>query len=327
MKDLATVFGGSGFLGRHVVRALAKEGRRVRVAVRRPALAYRLPLLGDVGQIEIVQANLRDEESVARAVEGAEVCVNCVGILFETGRQKFEGLHAEGARRVAQVSAASGVGRLVHVSAIGADANSPSAYARTKAAGEAAVRAAFPVATVLRPSVVFGPEDDFFNRFGEMATWAPALPLIGGGRTRFQPVFVSDVARAVSAALARDEAAGRIYELGGPTVYSFEALMRLMLAVIDRKRALVTVPFGLARFLGKLGEMTARTGLVTPPLTADQVELLRNDNVVSNEALGLTDLGVAPSAAEPILPTYLYRFRRRGQYAEELRAAVASGVV
>lgn len=327
MKDLATVFGGSGFLGRHVVRALAREGRRVRVAVRRPALAYRLPMLGDVGQIEIVQANLRDEGSVARALDGAEVCVNCVGILFETGRQKFEDLHVEGAGRVAQTSAALGVARLVHISAIGADASSSSAYARTKAGGEATVRAAFPGATILRSSVVFGPEDDFFNRFAEMATRAPALPLVGGGHTRFQPVFVSDVARAVSAALARDEAAGQAYELGGPTIYSFEELMRLMLAVIDRKRALVSVPFGLASFLGRLGEVMARTGLVTPPLTADQVELLRVDNVVSSDVFGLADLGVAPSAAEPILPTYLYRFRRRGQYAEELRAAVSSGVV
>ncbi len=327
MKDLATVLGGSGFLGRHVVRALARKGHRVRVAVRRPALAYRLPMLGDVGQIEIVQANLRDEDSVARALDGAEVCVNCVGILFETGRQSFEDLHVEGARRVAQVCTTSEVGRLVHVSAIGVNADSPSAYARTKAAGEAAVRAAYPAATLVRPSVVFGPEDDFFNRFAEMATRAPALPLIGGGHTRFQPVFVSDVAQAVSAALARDDAAGQTYEVGGPTVYSFEDLMRLMLAVIDRKRALVTVSFGLAGFLGKLGEMVARTGLVTPPLTADQVELLRADNVVSNGALGLTDLGVTPSPIEPILPTYLYRFRRRGQYAEELRAAVAAGVV
>ncbi|HEY1414678.1 MAG TPA: complex I NDUFA9 subunit family protein [Caulobacteraceae bacterium] len=325
MKDLATVFGGSGFLGRHIVRALTREGYRVRVAVRRPALAYRLRLLGDVGQIEIVQANLRDEESVARALDGAEVCVNCVGILFETGRQSFEDLHVDGARRVAEVSAASEVGRLVHISAIGADADSPSAYARTKAAGEAAVRAAYPAASLLRPSVVFGPEDDFFNRFAEMATWAPALPLVGGGHTQFQPVFVSDVAQAVTAALATS--GGQTYELGGPTVYSFEGLMRLMLAVIDRKRALVSISFGLASFLGKLGEMMARTGIVTPPLTADQVELLRADNVVSNGALGLVSLGVAPSAAEPILPTYLYRFRRRGQYAEGLRAAVSSGVV
>ncbi|HWD68050.1 MAG TPA: complex I NDUFA9 subunit family protein [Caulobacteraceae bacterium] len=327
MKDLATVFGGSGFLGRHVVGALAREGHRVRVAVRRPALAYRLPMMGDVGQIEIVQANLRDEDSIARALDEAEVCVNCVGILFETGRQKFEDLHVEGAKRVAQVCAASGVGNLIHVSAIGANADSPSAYARTKALGEAAVRAAYPASTLVRPSVVFGPEDDFFNRFAEMATWAPALPLVGGGNTLFQPVFVSDVAQAVSAALATAEAAGQTYELGGPTVYSFEDLMRLMLSVIDRKRALVSVSFGLAGFLGKLGEMMARTGLVVPPLTADQVELLRADNVVSNGSLGLTDLGVTPSAIEPILPTYLYRFRRRGQYAEELRAAVATGAV
>lgn len=325
MQGLATVFGGSGFVGRHVVRALARSGHRVRIAVRRPALAYSLPLLGAVGQIEIVQANLRDADSIARALDGAQSCFNCVGILYQSGRQTFESVHVEGAGRVAEGAQAEGVTRLVHVSAIGAASDSASAYARTKAAGEAAVRAAYPAAILIRPSVVFGPEDDFFNRFAALATQAPVMPLIGGGRTRFQPVYVGDVAQAAASAL--DRAGGQTYELGGPTVYSFEALMRLTLGVIDRKKPLLSISFGAARFLGGFGDILARTGLIAPPLTTDQVELLRADNVVAADALGLADLGVAATAVEAIVPTYLYRFRRGGQYAEGVLAGLPSGVI
>jgi NADH dehydrogenase len=325
MKGLATVFGGSGFVGGQVVRALARRGHRVRVAVRRPGSAYRLPMLGDVGQIEIVQANIRDDESVARALDGAEACVNAVAVLHESGRQTFEALHVEGAGRVARAAAAAGVSRFVQVSAIGADGASASAYARTKAAGEAAVRAALPGAAVIRPSVVFGPEDAFFNRFAAMATRSPVLPLIGGGQTRFQPVFVGDVAAAVAAALGDPAAMGATYELGGPGIYTFEVLMRLMLDAIDRRPSLVTIPFETAKILGRVGDFIGRAGLIAPPLTTDQVEMLRVDNVVTPGAPGLADLGVAATALEPIIPTYLYRYRKGGQYAETLQAAVLQG--
>jgi len=325
MKGLATVFGGSGFVGGQVVRALARRGHRVRVAVRRPGSAYRLPMLGDVGQIEIVQANIRDDESVARALDGAEACVNAVAVLHESGRQTFEALHVEGAGRVARAAAAAGVSRFVQVSAIGADGASASAYARTKAAGEAAVRAALPGAAVIRPSVVFGPEDAFFNRFAAMATRSPVLPLIGGGQTRFQPVFVGDVAAAVAAALGDPAAMGATYELGGPGIYTFEVLMRLMLDAIDRRPSLVTIPFETAKILGRVGDFIGRAGLIAPPLTTDQLEMLRVDNVVAPGAPGLADLGVAATALEPIIPTYLYRYRKGGQYAETLQAAVLQG--
>ena len=322
MQGLVTVFGGSGFVGSQIVRQLARRGQRVRVAVRRPGLAYRLRLLGDVGQIEIVQANIRDEESVTRALHGAQAGVFSVGVLWQHGRQTFEALQAEGAERVAKAAAAAGIARFVHVSAIGADAASPSAYARTKAAGEAAVRQALPDAVIVRPSVVFGPEDDFFNRFGAMAARAPLLPLIGGGKTRLQPVFVADVAAAVATALEDSTAAGQTFELGGPAVYSFEDLMQLVLQVTGRKRALVALPIGLANVLGSVGDMIGSLGLIAPPITSDQVKLLEVDNVVAPGARGLADLGVTPTAVEAIIPTYLYRFRKGGQYAEALAAAV-----
>ncbi|HEV7159421.1 MAG TPA: complex I NDUFA9 subunit family protein [Caulobacteraceae bacterium] len=323
MQGLTTVFGGSGFIGGQIVRALARRGHRLRVAVRRPGRAYRLPMMGDVGQIEIVQANLRDEASVARALEGAEACVNCVGILYQSGHQGFESLHVEGAGRVARVAARSGAGAMVQLSALGADAASPALYGRTKAAGEAAVRAAFPGAVILRPSVVFGPGDGFFNRFAQMAMVGPALPLIGGGATRFQPVFVGDVAAAAARALEDPAMAGKTFELGGPGVYSFTELMRLMLAVIGRKRALIRLSFGAARMIGKLGDVAARLGL-PPPLTSDQVELLRADNVVCGTLPGLAELGVTASPVEAIIPTYLWRYRKGGQYAAEEALAALS---
>jgi len=317
MQDLVTVFGGSGFVGSQIVRALAKQGLRVRVAVRQPHIAYEMRLLGDVGQIDVVQANVRNEASVRRALDGAQVCVNAVGILYETGRQKFQAVHVDGARRLAAVAKDMGVARFVQISAIGADAASSAAYARTKAQGETAVREVYPDAVVLRPSVVFGPGDGFFNRFATMATLSPALPLIGGGATLFQPVFVGDVARATACAAVDPACAGQTYELGGPSVRSFRELMELMLQVIERRRLLVPLPFAAAKALGAVAQLAALTP-IAPPLTADQVELLKSDNVVDPARPGLAALGITPTALEAILPTYLYRFRRGGQYADQM---------
>jgi uncharacterized protein YbjT (DUF2867 family) len=328
MKGLVTVFGGSGFVGSQIVRALAKRGLRIRVAVRNPGRGYRLRMLGDVGQIEIVQANLRHPVSVARALEGAEGAVNAVGVLYESGRQKFHTLHAMGVRTVAEAARARGVSRFVQVSAIGADPQSPAKYARTKAIGEAAVRDVIPSAVIVRPSVVFGQDDHFFNFFATLASRSPVLPLIGGGATRFQPVFVTDVAAAVAAALTNPDVQGATFELGGPSVMSFKALMELMLKEIQHERLLLPIPFEVAKLIGAGGDMLAAArgliGLIPPPpITSDQVEMLRVDNVVAEGALGLAELGVTPTALEPIIPTYLYRFRKGGQYADMLSPAPA----
>jgi NADH dehydrogenase len=312
LDQLITVFGGSGFLGRHVVRALAKRGYRIRVAVRRPELAGHLQPLGRVGQISPVQANLRYPASIAAAVRDSHAVINLVGILFERGRQEFEAVQAAGAEAVALAAAAHGT-KLIHVSAIGADENSTSAYARSKAKGEKLVHAAVPGATILRPSIVFGPEDDFFNKFAAIARFAPALPLIGGGTTRFQPVYVGDVAEAVARAVEGVARPGTVYELGGPEVFTFKELMEFVLATIERKRLLVPVPFFAARI--KAGFLQF---LPKPLLTPDQVELLRSDNVVSAEAVAhratLAGLGISPAAVEAIVPTYLWRFRKTGQF-------------
>jgi len=316
MQGLVTVFGGSGFVGSQVVRALAKSGYRVRVAVRQPNLAYRLRMLGDVGQIEVIQANVRNEASVARALDGAEAAVNLVGVLWESGRQQFQSLHAMGAKTVAEQAAAAGVKRLVQVSAIGADADSAAKYARTKAEGEAAVRAAFPTATIVRPSIVFGQDDKFFNKFGQMAATAPALPLVGGGATRFQPVFVGDVAAAIAKIIATPGAQGQTYELGGPAVYSFKELLQLVLTETGRARVLAPLPWPIAGLVGKLGDIQASLLPLAPPLTTDQVALLKaGDNVVAPGAKGLADLGILPTAVEAVVPSYLYRYRKGGQYA------------
>jgi uncharacterized protein YbjT (DUF2867 family) len=310
---LVTVYGGSGFIGRHVVRALARSGWRIRVAVRRPDLAYHLQPMGRVGQIHAVQANLRFPDSVTRAAEGADALVNLVGILYQSGRQTFETIQAQGAAAVAHAAAEASV-PLVHISAIGADANSRSVYARTKAAGEAAALSQVPTAIVLRPSIAFGPEDDFFNKFAAMARISPALPLIGGGKTLFQPVFVGDVAAAVSAALDGRAQPGTIYELGGPEVKTFEELLRLMLREIDRRRLLVPLPFAIARLQAFFLEW-----LPKPLLTRDQVTLLERDNVVSEAASRedrtLQGLGISPTSLDTVLPTYLVRFRKAGQFS------------
>ena len=309
MQRLATVFGGSGFIGRYVVRDLAVRGWLVRAAVRRPDEALFLKTSGALGQITPVAANIRDRASVMRAVAGAEAVINLVGILHEGGRQKFQSVQADGPRIIAEEAAKAGVRHLVHISAIGADPNSSSAYARTKAAGEAGVRQAFAGATILRPSIVFGPEDDFFNRFARMAMLSPALPLIGGGTTRFQPVYVGDVAEAAMKAIETPEAAGKVYELAGPKAYSFAELLRLMLTEIGRKRLLLPLPFPLASLMGAVMQC-----LPNPQLTADQVRLLKRDNVPSAGSAGLADLGITPTGVEAIIPTYLDRYRARSYY-------------
>lgn len=323
MQNLVTVFGGSGFVGNQAVRQLARAGWRVRVAVRNPNLGYRMRLLGDVGQIDVVQANVRDEASVRRALEGATASVNLVAVLYETGRQKFQALHVDGARAVAQAAQDLGVTRVVQMSALGAAPDAPSAYARTKAEGEAVVRQIRPDAVILRPSIVFGPEDRFFNKFAQMASFSPALPLIGGGETRFQPVFVGDVGKAIARVVTDSDAAGQTYELGGAAEFSFRQLMELMLAETGQRRLLLPVPFPVAGALGGLGQMVA--GIIPPPVTSDQVESLRADNVVSGQYPGLPELGLTPTTLEAVLPTYLYRYRKGGQYADQEARAVAGG--
>ncbi|MBI5320167.1 complex I NDUFA9 subunit family protein [Bradyrhizobium sp.] len=312
-ETLVTVFGGSGFLGRHVVRALAKREYRIRVAVRRPELAGHLQPLGRVGQIHAVQANLRYPASVQAAMRDAELAINLVGILAESGDQTFEAVQAKGAETVAQAAAEAGA-RMVHVSAIGADAHAISQYARAKAAGEQAVLSAVPSATILRPSVVFGPEDAFTNRFAALAQMSPVLPLIGGGATRLQPVYVGDVATAVADAVDGKTKAGATYELGGPEVLTMREIMQMICEITDRKRMLVPLPFGLAKFQAFFLQF-APGGL---KLTPDQVELLKTDNVVSDAArasgLTLEGLGIAADSMEAICPQYLWRFRPMGQF-------------
>ena len=311
---VVTVFGGAGFIGRYLVQRLAKAGWMIRVAARRPEEALFLKPLGDVGQIVPIAANIRNELSIRRAIEGVEAVINLVGILSERGRQSFAAVHRDGAERIARNAAQLGAARLLHMSALGADPNSPSSYARSKAEGEAAVRAAFPAATIFRPSIVFGPEDQFFNRFARMARMLPALPLIGGGRTRFQPIYVGDVADALMNALKDPGASGRIYELGGPEVYSFRELLQILLAEIGRKRRLVPIPFALASVQGAVLSL-----LPNPPLTRDQVQLLKRDNIVTGALPGLADLGIRPVALEAIIPTYLHQYRRGGWYSSARR--------
>ncbi|PRX37546.1 NADH dehydrogenase [Meinhardsimonia xiamenensis] len=315
MSRLVTVFGGSGFIGRYITERLAEDGWRIRVAVRRPNEALFTRTYGVPGQIEPVFANIRDEASVRLATRSADAVVNCVGVLTPSGANSFSAVHDEGAGRVARIAAEEGVERVVHVSALGADPQSPSLYARTKAAGEAAVLAARPDAVILRPSVVFGPEDQFFNRFAAMARMSPVIPVFGA-RTRFQPVYVEDVAAAAVNAIDNDETAG-VYELGGPEIDDFAGLMRRMLDVIERRRLILPLPFWAGAAIGGVSEaLSALTiGLLTPPVTRDQIRLLRRDNVVSETARGLIDLGVTPTPMEAVLPEYLWPYRPLGQYA------------
>lgn len=308
--NLVTIFGGSGFLGRHTVRALARAGWRIRVATRHPARGFFLRPLGTVGQIDFVKCGVADADNVAAAVMGANAVINLTGILFQKG-QTFEDVQAEGAANIAQAAAAAGVNALVHVSAIGADAQSESEYAATKAQGEQAVREAFPDAVILRPSIIFGPEDGFFNKFAGMARFLPMLPLVGGGHTRFQPVFVGDVAAAIVQALSSPSARGRTFELGGPSIYSFKELLQMILRETGRKRLLVPLPFGLASLKAAFLQL-----LPNPVLTMDQVKLLKRDNVVAPTAASLADLGITPTSVEAVIPSYLWRFRAKGEYAD-----------
>lgn len=316
IDTLVTVFGGSGFIGRHVVRALAKRDYRIRVAVRRPELAGHLQPLGRVGQIHAVQANLRYPASVEAAMRDSHAAINLVGILAEGGAQRFDAVQALGAGAVAKAAHGAGA-RMVHVSAIGANENSASRYARSKAAGEKAVLEAVPSATIVRPSVVFGPEDQFSNRFAALARMSPMLPLIGGGLTRLQPVYVGDVATAVADAVDGKTREGAAYELGGPEVLTMREIMEIILRVIERKRMLLSLPFGLA----KLQALALQFAPGALKLTPDQVELLRSDNVVSDAAaragLTLQGLGIAPDSLEAVAPQYLWRFRATGQFQKK----------
>jgi uncharacterized protein YbjT (DUF2867 family) len=316
MAKRVTVFGGSGFIGRYIVKRLAAEGWVVRIAVRDSVAAAFLKPCGNVGQIVPMHCDVRDQDSVAMAVSGSDAVINLVGILYQFGRQRFDAIHAEAAGRIARAAAAAGVKRLLHMSALGADPQSQSKYARSKAEGEAQVRAAFPGATIIRPSIVIGPEDGFFNRFARLAQMLPVLPLIGGGVTRFQPVYVGDVADAYIAALKSEASAGKTYELGGPRSYTMRELMEIMLKIIRRKKRLVTIPYGLAEMKAAVLQL-----LPVPPLTRDQVKLLESgDNVVSGSAPGFAELGLQPQGIEAILPTYLDIYRPGGRFAS-IRAA------
>jgi len=322
MSKLVTIFGGSGFVGRYIARRMAAEGWRVRVAVRRPHEAGFVRPYGAVGQVEPVFCNIRNDDSVRAVLGGADAVVNCVGVLNEVGKNTFAALQAEGAGRIARLAAEAGIDTMVHVSAIGADADSRSAYARTKAAGEAAVREHQPRAVILRPSIVFGPEDQFFNRFAGMAQLGPVLPVVGAG-TRFQPVYVDDVAAAAVKGVLGQCDPG-VYELGGPDVMTFRELMLLMLRIIRRRRLVMNMPFPMATAMGFGFDMLqkASLGLIeNKMITRDQVANLRRDNVVGDGARGLADLGIAPTAMAAVLPDYLWRFRPGGQYAELTDAA------
>lgn len=314
MSKLVTIYGGSGFVGRYITRRLAKDGWRIRVAVRRPNEAMHVKPYGAPGQVEPVLCNIRDDASVAAVMQGADAVVNCVGIMNESGKNTFGAIQADGAGRIARIAAEQGIETMVHLSAIGADADSASEYARSKAMGEANVLSYMPNAVILRPSVIFGAEDDFFNRFASMSRMGPILPIVGGD-TKFQPVYVDDVAKA--AVLAVDgKAEPGVYELGGPDVNTMRELMGQMLSVVRRRRLVMNLPFWLARIVAFFGQLISKIslGLVKAPLTGDQVKLLANDNVVSDDAKGLADLGIHPVALEAVLPDYLWRFRPTGQY-------------
>jgi len=323
-NDIVVVFGASGFVGRHAVRTLARQGRRIRAVSRRPNLANFLLPAGVVGQIQIVKGNINEDEDVARAVQGAGAVVNAVGVLWGHGEDSFDAINAEAPRRIAAAARAAGIDSLVHVSAIGADPQAQSDYAESKGAGERDLREQFPQSVILRPSLVFGPEDQFFNKFASLARVLPALPLIGGGHTRFQPVWVADVAEAILRTLTNEDARGRTYELGGPSIYTFEELLRFILNETGRRRLLVPVPYWLAsvkavglvawnavpEFFRQIFGVPSQAPLLTP----DQVKLLKTDSVVHQGARTLADLGIKPAALEQVVPDYLWRFRAKGQF-------------
>jgi uncharacterized protein YbjT (DUF2867 family) len=309
-QRIITIVGGTGFLGRYVVWQLARAGYTLRVISRTPDSALPLKTSGDVGQIVLMGGNLAEPESFAGKLDNSYAVINLVGILFESGSQKFTKLHAQGAEALAKMSKAAGVQRFIHVSALGVDKASGSSYARTKALGERAVLAAFPEAIILRPSVIFGPEDNFFNQFATMASLFPALPLIGGGRTRFQPVYAGDVAKAVEVCLTRPDVKGHIYELGGPKVYSFKEILEFILFTIGKQRRFMPIPSGIASIMGGVSEFLPR-----PPLTRDQVKLLKYDNIVSPNARTFAQLGITPTAVESIVPDYLARFHKSNPIA------------
>ncbi len=314
MSKLVTIYGGSGFVGRYIARRLAKAGWRVRVAVRRPNEAMHVKPYGVVGQVEPVFCNIRDDASVRAVMNGADAVVNCVGTFDRKGRNSFDAVQHQGAARIARIAAEERVQRMVHISAIGADPESASVYAQTKAKGERAILQAMPDAVILRPSVIFGPEDAFFNRFAGMTRFSPVLPVVGAD-TKFQPVYVDDVAHAAALAVEGKANPG-IYELGGPDVNTFRELMQEMLEVIRRRRLIVNIPFRIAAIMAggmEIGQ-TLSLGLIPPQITSDQVRSLRVDNVVSEGARGFADLGIKPTATEAVLPDYLWRFRPGGQY-------------
>ncbi|MHA6265657.1 complex I NDUFA9 subunit family protein [uncultured Aliiroseovarius sp.] len=321
MSKLVTIYGGSGFVGRYIARRMAKQGWRVRVAVRRPNEALFVKPYGAVGQVEPILCNIRDDASVRDAMRGADAVVNCVGVLNSIGKNNFDAVHHEGAERVARIAAEQGVGRLVQLSAIGADTESDSEYSQTKAQGEAGVLAAFPDAVILRPSVIFGQEDEFFNRFAGMTRFGPILPITGGS-TRFQPVFVDDVAAAAEKAVLGQAAPG-IYELGGPEVLTLRALIDVMLDEVQRRRWVINLPSGIARLQAGVFDFIQwiSGGLIKAPLTRDQVRSLAHDNVVADDAKGFAELGISPTAMEAILPDYLWRYRHGGQYASIQQSA------
>ena len=316
MPQLVTIFGGSGFVGRYIAQRMARQGWRVRVAVRRPNEAHFVRPYGRVGQVEPILANIRNDESVRQALMGADAVVNCVGTFDASGKNNFDAVQHEGAARIARIAAELGVSRMVHISAIGADADGDSLYAQSKGKGEQAILEAFPSAVILRPSVVFGPEDQFFNRFAGMARMSPAIPLVGAD-TRFQPVYVDDVAHAAELGVLGQAEPG-IYELGGPDVDTFRELIEQMLDVIRRRRLILPLPFWLGSVMGRVtGVVSALTGGLAPqPITVDQVRSLRSDNIVSEGAKSFADLGITPASIEAVIPSYLWQFRPSGQYAE-----------
>ena len=317
MAQVVTVFGGSGFVGKQVVRALAKQGWRIRVAVRNPTIAYDLKPMGDVGQIQVVRCDVRKEAEIAKALEGASACVNLVGILFQTMGQSFDVLHRQASALMAQVCAEKGITDFVQISALGANAKAASKYSASKGAAEMAVRKAVPTAIILRPGIVFGPQDGFFTALANQVKLFPIMPAIGGGTTKFQPVYVGDVSAAVAKVLGNATLYGQTFELGGPEVFTFNDLIKYVGTEIMRPRPLVWMPFVFARAIGIAGDIQALlTPLVPAPiLTTDQVILLASDNVVTPGAKGLKDLGIAATAVESIVPTYLWRFRKNGQFA------------